>query len=320
LDPTGASLLWATYLGSGNTDVNSAPGATLTPVLNAIAFDHAGNLIVAGNQLALTNAAASPSKYNDASVVKIDLSGTSLSNLSVANAAGFKSGLPAPGGLAALFVDGIPPTGTVVAPSLPLPTQLAGVKVFVNGVAAPIVAVADVTYPAHTQVNFQVPFEIDTGGPQATIVEIQYAGQSAFIVPQESGPGIFLLPDGGGVIQHASDYSIATVQNPVKRGEILIIYASGLGAVSIPVPSGEAATAADPIGANACNQVTTNAGDVLYAGLTPGFPGLYQVNVQVSQYLPPGVTYISLQSNLCWPFFPPQSVTQTNGVAIYIPN
>ena len=320
LNPGGTALLQATYLGSGNTQINGEFNTPLQPVLDSIVIDPAGNVLVAGNQLAITSAAAAPSIYNTASVVKIAPSGTSLGKMSVANAAGFQPGLPAPGGIAALFVDGIPAMPTAVASQLPLPTQLAGVKVLVDGLAAPIFAVANVSYPATTQVNFQVPFELWTGTPEPHIVEVQYGGQSAFIVPQQAGPGIFLLPDGGGVIQHASNNTIATVQNPVQRGEILIIYASGLGYVSTPVPSGEAATGADPIGPNQCNQITTNAGTVLYAGLTPGFPGLYQVNVQVSQYLPPGVTYIYLQSQGCWLDIPPQNFYQGNGVAIYIPN
>lgn len=303
LNPSGSALLWATYLGDG-------------PV-SSIVLDPSGNLLAAGSQLGITGAVASPSKNNSASVVKISPMGNSLTNISVENAAGFQPGLPASGGIAALYVDGISSNGTTVAPGLPLPTQLAGVSVSVNGIAAPILAVASLSN-GKTQVNFQVPFEV--ASPQPYIVEVQYAGQSAFIVPQQAGPGIFLLPDGGGAIQHASDYSLVTVQNPVARGEILIIYASGLGAVSQPVPSGEAASEPDPIGPNACNQVTTNAGTVLYAGLAPGFPGLYQVNVQVSQYLPPGVTYINLQSQGCWDLIPPQNAYQGNAVAIYIPN
>jgi uncharacterized protein (TIGR03437 family) len=285
--------------------------------LNAIVLDASGNVLVAGDQLGMSNAAAAPSKTNSASVLKITPSGTSLSNMAVQNAAGFIPGLPAPGGLAALYVSGISETGTFTAPGLPLPTELGGVTVLVDGVAAPILAVVNTS--GDTQVNFQVPFEL--GSPQPHIVAVQYAGQSAFIVPQQAGPGILLLPDGGGAIQHASDYSLVTVQNPVQRGETLIIYAGGLGAVSIPIASGVEASGPDPIGPYACNQVTTNAGTVLYAGLTPAFPGLYQVNVQVSEYLPPGVTYIYLQSQACWDAGPPPSnVTQGNAVAIYIPN
>ena len=304
LDPTGTKLPWATYLGNGS--------------VNSIVLDQAGNLFAAGSQIAMTTAAAAPSPNNNATVVKISLAGTSLGNVAVENAAGFQSGLPAPGGLGSLFVDGIPVTGTVVAPELPLPTQLAGITVSVDGIAAPILAVANATYPANTQINFQVPFETATEEPQAHILEVQYAGQSAFIVPQQAGPGIFLLSNGAGVIQHASDYSLVTGQNPVKPGETLIIYSTGLGTVDTPVPTGSPATQADPV--SQCYTPTTSLGTVLYAGLTPGFPGLYQVNVQVSPYLPPGVTYFSLATNACWPFFAPQNVANGNAVAVLITN
>lgn len=318
LNPAGSTLLWATYLGGGNVSAPYSGGSLPSVALNSIVFDAAGNLLVTGNQLGLSNAAAAPSKTNSASVVKITPAGTSLTNMSVQNAAGFIPGLPAPGGLAALYVEGIPSTGTVTAPGLPLPTELAGVKVLVDGMSPPIVAVATNatgdTQFGYTQVNFQVPFEV---ARQPHIVEVQYSGQSAFVIPQQTGPGIFLLPDGSGVMQHAFDGSLVTVQNPVTRGETLIIYASGLGTVSTPVASGMAASEADPVAT--CNQITTNAGAVLYAGLTPGFPGLYQVNVQVSDYLPPGVTYINLQSLACWFSIPPPNVGDGNAVAIYIP-
>jgi uncharacterized protein (TIGR03437 family) len=302
LNPSGTALTWATYLGDGS--------------VNSIVLDQSGDLFAAGGQLAMSSAAAAPSKNNSASVVKISLAGTSISNVFVDNAAGFQSGLPAAGGLASMFAD-IPVTGTVSATELPLPIELAGVTVSVDGIPAPILAVANSANSPHTQVNFQVPFEIGAGD-QAHIVEVQYAGQSAFVVPQEAGPGIFTLPSGAGVIQHASDYSLVTDQNPVKPGETLIIYASGLGAVTTPVPTGSAATQADPV--TPCNVPTISLGTVLYAGLTPGFPGLYQVNVQLPPYLSAGVTYVSLSTNACWAFPPPQNVATGNLIGLLITN
>ena len=68
-----------------------------------------------------------------------------------------------------------------------------------------------------------------------------------------------------------------------------------------------------------CNTVYTNAGTVLYAGLTPGFPGLYQVNIRLSQSLASGVDYIYLQSPACWNSGnPPASVFQSQGIALYV--
>lgn len=95
----------------------------------------------------------------------------------------------------------------------------------------------------------------------------------------------------------------------------MIIYATGLGAVTTSVPSGTGATGADPV--EGCNQVSTNARTVLYAGLTPGFPGLYQVDVRLSPYLAPGIDYIYLQATRCW-FNGNPPFLQDQGVALYV--
>ena len=297
LNPTGTSLTWATYLGGG-----------AGPALNAIALDSSGNLLAAGFNIAVRNTAASPAKTNSAGVVKISPTGTSLSNVAVQIAAGFQAGLPEPGGIGTLYFTSAPSS------------QSSPVNILVDGVAAPLIPSPSGIYTLPNnafQANFQVP--VGLGQPQAHIVEVDFNGQSAFIVPQQTAPGIFTLPSGAGAIQHAADYSLVTIQNPVVRGETLMIYATGLGRVSNPVPTGIAATGPDPILPSYCNSVTTNAGTVLYAGLTPGIPGLYQVNVQVSNSLPPGTNYFYLQSDGCWFFHPPQTVYQSNAVGVYVP-
>ena len=43
-----------------------------------------------------------------------------------------------------------------------------------------------------------------------------------------------------------------------------------------------------------CEVLFTNVGDTLYAGLTPGFVGLYQLNVRVLPNLPSGSVDLTL--------------------------
>ena len=81
-----------------------------------------------------------------------------LQILSVQSAASATVGLPLRGGLATVFVrglEGVPPLITAGPP--PLPTELAGVRVAVRGVAAPLLAVANAG--DYQQINFQVPNE-----------------------------------------------------------------------------------------------------------------------------------------------------------------
>lgn len=134
------------------------------------------------------------------------------------NGASFLPGLPAPGGLASLFLHGLNVPGTVTGTGDPLPTQLEGVSIFVGGFPAPLLAVADIPVAnpvGMQQINFQVPFEAQTN-----LVEVRYQGLSTFMLPQAVAPGIFILSDGTGAIQHASDYSLVTTSNsarPAKR-------------------------------------------------------------------------------------------------------
>jgi len=127
---------------------------------------------------------------------------------------------------------------------------------------------------------------------------VQFNGQSAFISAAITAPAIFSVSADVPAIQHSADYSLVTSQNPAQPGETVIIYGTGFGPLATPIPSGTAAAGADPI-TGQCNGITTNAGQVLYAGATPGFAGLYQLNVQLSSLLPAGATNVTLQGLAC---------------------
>lgn len=78
--------------------------------------------------------------------------------LAVTDAASFAAGLPANGSLATVFCTGLTGiTRVVVADGVPLPLQLSGVSVRVDGVPAPMLAVAAVD--GYQQINVQVPWE-----------------------------------------------------------------------------------------------------------------------------------------------------------------
>lgn len=296
---------WATYLGGG--------------AANAIVLDNAGNVDIAGFEIAMRTTVAVPSPGNSASVVNIALNGTSLSSVGVQNAAQFLPGLPASGGLAALYVSGVGMVASTAASGVPLPLQLGGFTVEVNDNPAPLLAAAGLSSGNQAQVNFQVPFEVTSNmspvAPLPRMVEVDFNGQSAFIAPEQAPAGIFTLSTGVAAIQHASDYSLDTLQNPVHPGETVIAYATGLGSVTTPVPAGSGSPGADPVD-QTCNHISTNAGTILYAGLTPGVPGLYQVDIRLSPNLAPGIDYIYLTSSACWFLAPP--FFQSPGVALYV--
>lgn len=282
LNPTGDGILWSTFLGQqpvaliDNSGLNGAYGVTL---------DSAGALYVVGDDLALAGTALNPPVNGHAAVLKIAPGGQplSLAANSLVNAASYVPGLPFAGGLATVFVDGLKGVdGIVTATGSPLSTTLAGVSVKVGGELAPILAVASLPGGGQ-QINFQVP--LDLLGEWT--VEIDANGISTFTAALPVAPGIFTLADGSAAVQHAADFSLVTSANPVVPGEILTIYATGLG----PYTAGQ--TGVPALGPamldNGIMPQVFLAGlscAVLYAGPAPGYVGLDQINCQTSSSQP----------------------------------
>jgi len=207
------------------------------------------------------------------------------------------SGAPgaAEGSLVSLYGTNLVPSGTLaVATTLPLPTELDGVSVTIGGRPVPILAIANTNGTA--QINFQMPFGlaghgnlpmvVNNGGILSSPVQIQ-------VLPAQ--PGVFLV-NGKGALFH-SNFSYITSSSPASRGEEIIIYCTGLGAVSPQVEAGSAAPAA-PLAKSAKPQVMIGnlPAQVAFSGLAPGLAGLYQLNVIVPQNAQAGSTQLVVTS------------------------
>ncbi|HEY7334274.1 MAG TPA: SBBP repeat-containing protein [Bryobacteraceae bacterium] len=284
LNPSGSDVVWSTYLGSGE--------------VFALALDSASDVYATGTSIAV----ASPGvPIHSVGVVKIG-PGASVLDVpanALVNAASQAPGLPFPGGLASVYVRGVDVSTTMTGAGSPVPPQLAGVSIMVDGVPAPILTIAPLA-SGMERIDFQVPFEA-----KSNTVEIRYRGSSVFGFPQRTPPGIFILGDGTPAIEHVSDYSLVTPANPAHPGETIVIYATGLGPVSPAVPSGMAP--AGPAALGLCangfgidgSSPPYSFGTILYAGLTPGFVGLYQFNVRLRPDLAPGTQHLLINTNNC---------------------
>jgi uncharacterized protein (TIGR03437 family) len=154
--------------------------------------------------------------------------------------------------------------------------------------------VADVN--GQQQINLQVPFEAaETSEPwdaDPFDVEVSQNGVSAWVTrvrTKSTPPGIFTIDGGYGAIQHSADYSLVTPASPAQRGEVVILYGTGLGWVEPAVPSGMPAPRAS-FRTRTTPAVTIGGApaQVLFSGLTPGFVGLYQLNVRVPETVASG--------------------------------
>jgi uncharacterized protein (TIGR03437 family) len=181
----------------------------------------------------------------------------------------------APGEFIALFGTGMAAGAKVAAP--PYPPTLNGVTVLVNGKQAPLY------YVSATQINALVPYS--TQGPTATIVvQNGTVSSNTVTVPVAlTAPGVFSLDQSGtgeGAVLHAN-YSVVNAANPAVLGETLLVYLTGMGAVTPSVADGALPGASSINAAPLSVYVADVSVTPSYAGMAPGFPGLYQMNFTI---------------------------------------
>jgi uncharacterized protein (TIGR03437 family) len=207
----------------------------------------------------------------------------------VTNGASFAAGTVAPGEIATIFGGNLTSsTGIQLVSSLPLPAKYLNVSVMIDGSAAPLFAVDNVN--GQQQINFQVPWEVAGGSTASIVVENNGTSSAPLLVPVSTAqPGIFAYSAGGqnfGAILHAN-FQLADAAHPVKGGETVLIYCTGLGAVSSPPGDGAVGN-----GQSTKAQASVTIGGVIapvsFSGLAPGFVGLYQVNAEIPTGLAPG--------------------------------
>jgi uncharacterized protein (TIGR03437 family) len=216
----------------------------------------------------------------------------------VVNAASFAAGqVVTPGSLVSIF-GGELAGSLATADSIPLATQLTDVSVTFNNIRAPLLFVAP------NQVNSQLPWNVLPSGQTAGAATVVVTRGGVASQPQQLqvgpfSPGIFTLQFGQGqaIAINNADGSIAAptgsipgfTSHPAKFGDFVIILATGLGAIDVPVANGH----------NSLDQTrwTTTAPAVLiggvsvrvhFSGMSPEFVGVNQINIEIDKVVPKG--------------------------------
>lgn len=249
---------------------------------------------------------------NSTSQIQVGSSTLNLAAISasgIVNGASFTGGALAPGSIISIFGRGLA-AATAGASSLPLPTDLGGAKLRVGDRDVPLF------YSSEGQLNAQLPVEISPGRQQAYAL-VTRSGQALPGVPETitvgvTQPGIFLTGRGTQGVVVDTRGRLVDQTAPAASGEVLVIYATGLGPTNPSSATGVPAPASEPL-ARVVTLPEVRIGGILahvdYAGLTPNFVGLYQINVTV----PAGVA-----AGAAVPLVINQSGVVSNTVAIAI--
>jgi uncharacterized protein (TIGR03437 family) len=220
---------------------------------------------------------------------------------SVVNAASLSGTILAPGSIVSLFGDRFA-SGLVVSSTPALPTSLSNVSVTFNGIAAPLYFVSP------KQINAQVPIGITGSTVQ---VQVRASNGQSDIRTLSGGiysPAIYTLTQSGSgqaIVTFADTSTLVAPRGatpdsrPARAGDIVTIYANGLGPVTPAIESGVnscGGTCAPDFSNFTLRRVTTMPvveiggvrvpdENILFAGLAPQFVGLYQINLR----LPTGI-------------------------------
>jgi uncharacterized protein (TIGR03437 family) len=238
---------------------------------------------------------------------------TPLPTISTGGVDGAGGSVPAvtsisPGGFASLYGINFAPAGTsrsVLGSDLVngiLPTNLAGVCVQVDGLPAFL------TYVSPAQVNIQVPavhtgtnvtVQMTTGcgsasplaGPSISVPSSSATPEFLFWTKTATGANPVIAVNAvTGAYVGAAGLIPGLTFVPAKPGDYLTIYGISFGAANPVVAPGAAPSAIAPVpNANVTFGASAlPAANLIYAGVSPGTAGLYQVNLQVPAGLADG--------------------------------
>lgn len=206
----------------------------------------------------------------------------------IVNGASFVAGSLAPNTLASIYGSDLAWTPRpLVAEDIlggRLPVSLGGVTVHVGAYQAPLY------YVSPTQINVLIPANLRPGEHVIRVVRDGWAGPAARIRLSDVAPALFLFDEHTPVATRP-DFSVITPDSPAAAGEYVILWATGLGETVPYVRSyDELPLSAAPLARRNEFQVlvdgqAVDSSRIDYAGVAPGFGGLYQINFRLPETL-----------------------------------
>jgi uncharacterized protein (TIGR03437 family) len=297
---------------------SSCGSSWLTSISGALSFDVSGlSPGVCKGSIAISSNAANGTITVPVTLTVVPKGNPSIGYQGVLDNATFVPGdAVTPGDVMVVKGDQLSFSAYTPGSAPPLPTQLADTSVLVNGSPAPLF------YTSYGQIAFQMPVNTplgtalvqvkrSDGSTSNTVTSNVIARAPKLLLLGIGSYGAIVNADGcdgaascllGGSLPLSANYSQPGYPAyPAHAGDTLTIYAIGLGQTNPSVASGAPTPSTPPFAPLASTPQINFGGGLfpvmatpVYAGLTPTYAGLYQINVQVPSGTQKGVIALTL--------------------------
>jgi uncharacterized protein (TIGR03437 family) len=190
----------------------------------------------------------------------------------VLNAASLATGI-SPGAQAIVFGASLAGGAEARSPSVPWQSRLSGVQLTINGLLAPLHSVTD------GRIYFYVPRELTPGVAEFALTTPLGVSDPVRINVVAFAPGLFFNTETGEAAALVAGTGLLTSRRPIRPGEYLEIYATGLGA--------QETTPKVWLGAIEAQ--------VSFSGQSALFPGVHQINARIPDGIAPGVIKLRIE-------------------------
>ena len=222
----------------------------------------------------------------------------------VVNGASFQNSPAAPGSYISIEGQNLAHvTANYVTANLPL--AIAATSVSFDVPSAGISVPGHISYISPTQINVQVPWEVQ-GNSQAQmkVITANIASQLYTLPLAGYGPAVFEYTGADGRLYAAAldtSSQLITTAHPAQRGQYISLYANGLGPVTNQPASGATSPESPLAQSTSPGAISVTIGGlpatVGFVGLAPDYVGLYQLNVVVPTDAPSGVQPLVITGN-----------------------
>jgi len=194
------------------------------------------------------------------------------------NASNYTAGPFAPNSVVSLFGTNLSFNTASATSGVALPISLGGTSVSVFNSAVPLL------YVSPGQINFLIPSDQADGAISVQVVRQGLVGPVVTLTLVDAAPAPFVDAQHYALAEDWNQkYALVNAANPAQPGDTIVLYLTGMGhTLPNPVPGAALATAAPLANLSELsvllNGAALNPASILYAGATPNFAGLYQIN------------------------------------------